>query len=228
MTTKPRPIIAITTDYNSRQTGYESPYGYSLSVERAGGLPLLIPYRTDFSLIPQIVDTLNGIIFSGGDDLDPAAYGETYHPQTCPIDPLRERFERALLAEVERRRLPALGVCLGSQLMNVHRGGSLIQYLPDHSRDPALEHRHRGDHSYRHPVRLEPGTLLDKVIGKREILSNSRHKQAVRNLGRGLRVNAVAPDGVIEGFEDPSLPLFLAVQWHPENLSTEPEHLAPF
>jgi len=229
MTTKPRPIIGITTDYNSRQTGYESPYGYSLSVGRAGGLPLLIPYRTDFSLIPQIVDTLNGIIFSGGDDLDPAAYGETYHPQTCPIDPARERFERALLAEVERRRLPTLGICLGSQLMNVHRGGSLIQFLPDVvNGNGGLEHRRLDDWGRRHEVKLVPETTVANLLGSREVAANTSHKQAVKKLGRGLRVIATAPDGVIEGTEDPTMPLFLGVQWHPERMSDEPQHLAIF
>src|SRR3712207_9552495 len=91
---------------------------------------------------------------SGGDDLDPALYGETYHPQAEPINPDRQRFELALIAEVERRRMPALGVCLGSQLMNVHRGGSLIQFLPEGDRDAALEHRKAGDDGRRHTVQL--------------------------------------------------------------------------
>jgi putative glutamine amidotransferase len=110
--------------------------------------------------------------------------------------------------------------------MNVHRGGSLIQYLPDQPRDNAVEHRHLGDNGYRHEVRVKPQTILAEVVGREQIVVNSRHKQAIRTLGRGLRVNATAPDGIIEGFEDPSLPLFLAVQWHPENLSAgAPEHL---
>src|SRR5689334_8460759 len=178
-----RPIIGITTDYNSRQTGYESPYGYSLSVEKAGGLPLLIPSRTDSSLIGQIVDALGGIVLSGGDDLDPAAYGESYHPQACPIDPARERFERALLAEVDRRRLPTLGICLGSQLMNVHRGGSLIQFLPDVvNGNGALEHRRLDDWGRRHDATLVPETTIANALGRRDIVINTSHKQAVKKL----------------------------------------------
>jgi putative glutamine amidotransferase len=157
-------------------------------------------------------------------------YGDTsgYHPKAEPIDPARQRFELALLAEVERRRVPALGVCLGSQLMNVHRGGSLHQFLPDLPRDGALEHRRLSDDGRRHPVRIEPGTVLFKAIGEEQIVANTRHKQAIKTVGKGLRVTARAPDGVVEAIEDPSMPLYLAVQWHPENLSDHPEHLAPF
>src|SRR5436305_2490059 len=139
------PVIGITVDTSDRDKQYESPMAYATSVEKAGGLPLLLPYRTDIALIPQIVDLLDGVLFSGGDDLDPALYGETYHPKASPIDPDRQRFELALLAEVERRRTPALGICLGSQLMNVYRGGSLIQFLTDITRDEPIEHRKVGD-----------------------------------------------------------------------------------
>ena len=224
----PRPLIGITMDYGDKPNQYMLPYDYSTSVERAGGLPLAIPFKTDLSLIPEIVDRFDGFLFSGGEDLDPALWGEPRHPKAEPLDPDRQRFELALLAEVERRRVPALGVCLGSQLMNVHRGGSLIQFLPEHDRVEALEHRKLGDDRRRHPVRINPDTILGRAVGKSEIVANTRHKQAIKRLGRGLRITATAPDGVIEGIEDPSMPLYLAVQWHPENLSTEPEHLAPF
>jgi putative glutamine amidotransferase len=112
--------------------------------------------------------------------------------------------------------------------MNVHRGGSLIQFLPEHERDGALEHRKLEDFYRRHPVNLEPGTRLAEAVGKCEISVNTRHKQAISRTGKGLRVIGKAPDGVVEAIEDPSHPFFMAVQWHPENLCDEPEHLAPF
>jgi putative glutamine amidotransferase len=223
-----RPVIGITMDYGDKPRQYMLPYDYATSIERAGGLPWPLPFKTDLSLIPEIVDRLEGIVFSGGDDLDPALYGETRHPNAEPIDPDRQRFELALIAEVERRRMPALGICLGCQLMNVHRGGSLIQFLPDAERADALEHRKLEGDKRRHTVELEPGTKLADAIGSRQITVNSRHKQAVARTGRGLRVIAKAPDGVVEAIEDPSHPFFMAVQWHPENLSDRPEHLAPF
>lgn len=224
----PRPVIGITLDYGDKPGRYMLPYAYTTAIERAGGLPWPLPFMTDVSLIPEFVDRLDGILFSGGEDLDPALYGEARHPKAEPLDPNRQRFELALLAEVERRRMPALGVCLGCQLMNVHRGGSLIQFLPDHERAGPLEHRRLDDPSRRHPVSLEPGTRLAQAIGKREISVNTRHKQSIARTGNGLRVIAKAPDGVVEAIEDPAHPFFMAVQWHPENLIDEPEHLAPF
>lgn len=223
-----RPRIGITTDTHDCPERYESPAGYATSVEKAGGLPLLLPYRTDLSLVPQMVDALDGVLFSGGNDLDPALYGETYHPQAVPIDPKRQAFELALLAEVERRRMPALGVCLGSQLMNVYRGGSLIQFLPELLRQPPLEHRKIDGRVPRHPVRVRSESVVARATGHVEIDANSSHKQAIRQVGRGLEIVATAPDGVIEGIEDPSLPLFLGVQWHPERLNEEADHLALF
>lgn len=226
--TNPRPLIGITLDYGDEPDRYMLKYDYATAVERAGGMPYPIPFMLDASLIPELVDHLQGVLFTGGEDLDPALFGEPRHPKAEPLDANRQRFELALIAEVERRRKPALGVCLGSQLMNVHRGGSLIQFLPDSPRNNPLEHRKLDNPNRRHLVRLEPGTLLAQTIGKPEISVNTRHKQAVARLGRGLRITATAPDGIIEGIEDPSLPLFMAVQWHPENLTDEPEHLAPF
>jgi gamma-glutamyl-gamma-aminobutyrate hydrolase PuuD len=201
---------------------------YATSVEKAGGLPFLLPYRSDLSMIPLFVDALDGLLFTGGNDLDPALYGETYHPEAEPIDPARQQFEMALLAEVERRRMPALGICLGSQLMNVYRGGSLNQFLPDLDREPLIEHRKIEGVYPRHAVSVNAESLVAQATGKTNLDVNSSHKQSVREIGRGLRIIGTAPDGVIEGIEDPSFPLFLGVQWHPERLHNEADHLALF
>lgn len=226
-----RPVIGITCDYNDARTKYVVPCGYAQSVERAGGLPLLIPYRLDLAVVPQIVDMLDGILFSGGEDIDPAAFGEQRHPMAEAVDPAREVFERALLAEVERRRLPTLGICMGTQLMNVHRGGSLVQFipdLPDKAGSDPLEHRKLQNVTPRHDVTVDPKSGLGQYLGRPNVGVNSSHKQSVSRVGRGLRVIATSPDGIIEGIEDPSMPLFLGVQWHPERLSDEPDHLALF
>src|SRR5436309_2099252 len=189
-----RPIIGITVDYDSKQTCYESPYAYATSVEKAGGLPVLLPYRTDLSLVPQYADVIDGIIFTGGNDISPTRYGEEWHPNAIPVDPAREKFEFALIAEIERRRTPMLGICFGSQLLNIHRGGSMYQFLPDLPRDGALEHRKTGDVSPRHDVALVAESIAARAIGKTSVNANSSHKQAVKNLGQGLRVIAKSPD----------------------------------
>lgn len=224
----PRPRIGITTDYNDQRTQYALNCTYAASVEQAGGLPFMLAYRMDVALIPELLDCLDGILLVGGEDLDPSPWGEPRHLMARPIDPPREIFERALLVEIERRRTPTLGVCLGSQLMNVHRGGTLHQFLPDLGGADAIEHRRMDDWSRRHTVRLVEGTVAYQAIGKTEVVVNTSHKQAIRELGRGLRVVATAPDGVIEGVEDPSFPLFLGVQWHPERMSDESDHAALF
>jgi len=223
-----RPLIGLTMDGDDKGSRYELNGDYVASIERAGGVPIAIPYGLDRSLIPQILDVLDGILFIGGDDLDPALYGETWHDNAIKIDPRRQDFELALLAEVEKRQLPAMGVCLGCQLLNVHRGGSLHQFLPDLPRQPMIEHRKDGRESPAHSVRIDPDSQIGRAIGQTEIEANTFHKQAVKNLGRRLRLVASAPDGVIEAFEDPDLPLYAAVQWHPERLHDRPEHLAIF
>jgi putative glutamine amidotransferase len=231
-----RPVIGITCDYNDARTEYASPYGYAASVQRVGGLPLLLPYRVDLALLPQMVDLLDGIVFSGGEDIDPSAFGQERHLMAEAVDPLREQFERALFAEVERRRLPTLGICMGTQLINVHRGGSLVQFIPDvlekagdQKEGLPIEHRRlEKKESPRHEVKLEAGTTLAERLGRKRIEVNSSHKQSIDRLGKGLRVIATSPDGIIEGVEDPSMPLLLAVQWHPERMSDEAPHRALF
>jgi putative glutamine amidotransferase len=226
-----RPVIGVTVDYTEDLQKYSSNMNYALAVERAGGLPVLLPYAGDLALVPQYVDRLDGICFTGGDDMDPSRYcDDPWNPNCIKMDPRRQEFEFALVAEVEKRRLPALGVCFGSQLMNVHRGGSLIQFLPEeHECSNKLEHRRiAGQDPSRHPIQLDLNSQLGRAIGKSEVSVNTYHKQAVKKIGRGLRVIATAPDGVIEAFEDPALPFYTAVQWHPERLIDEPEHLAPF
>jgi putative glutamine amidotransferase len=222
----PRPRIGITTDCTDLGDKYELFMDYVTAVEQAGGLPLPLPFGMNAALIPEILDNLDGLLFTGGDDLDPAAFGQTRHPKAEPIHPGRQRFELALLGEADKRGMPILGICLGSQLMNVHRGGSLIQFLPDHSRESPLEHRRLELRSRRHPATLVGDSSLRSSLNRTELDVNTAHKQAIDRLGRGLRVIARAPDGIIEGVEDPSGPLFLAVQWHPERLWQEADHLS--
>lgn len=223
----PKPVIGITADYNDTRPAYHMNFHYCDAVNAAGGIALILPYRSNVADIPQILPMLDGIIFSGGHDLNPSAWGETVHPKATTLDPDREQYERALFTAVEARRLPTLGICLGSQLLNVHRGGTLRQFIPD---EPAphgftrIEHRKTSDQETRHPITVATDSLLAQTVGGTEILANSSHKQAYGQIGKGLRVVATAPDGIPEALEDPSFPLMLGVQWHPERIHTEPPH----
>lgn len=224
-----RPVIGITRDAGAKPAPAEvQPDFYASSVEKALGEPLSIYYREDLSGVSAVLDGLDGILFSGGNDLDPALYGQTWHPMAKPVDPHRQKWELALLAEADARGMPILGICLGCQLLNVHRGGSLIQFLPDLSRPTPIEHRKVHDVPLRHYVTIESDSILAQVIGKQRISVNTYHKQAVDRVGVGLWVTARAIDGVIEAIEDASMPLFMGVQWHPERISDEPEHRAIF
>ncbi|MBC7783849.1 MAG: gamma-glutamyl-gamma-aminobutyrate hydrolase family protein [Burkholderiales bacterium] len=223
-----RPRIGITVDYVDAKPHYMLPWTYAESIEKAGGLPVMLPFRVDTSLIPAYLDELDGMLLSGGDDLDPALYGEPWHPQAQHLDPNRQRFELALLAEIERRDMPVLGICLGSQTMNVSRGGSMIQFIPDHLGAGSFEHRLSGDWLRRHGVKLLAESLYAQALGKTDVQVNTSHKQAVNVVGRGLRVIAVSMDGLIEGTEDPSRRFYMGVQWHPERQNDEPDHLKLF
>ena len=223
-----KPRIGITVDYVNGKEQYMLGHHYVTAVEKAGGLPLLLPYKTDPALVPHYVDTLDGCVLTGGADLDPALFGDAGHPQSVRIDPDRQRFELAVLAEVERRAMPVLGICLGSQVMNVHRGGTLYQFLPDLNRTGPLEHQRLDLDSRRHEVTIDPRSKLASVLGATRLSANTSHKQAVKTVGRALRIVAHAPDAVVEGVEDPSFPFYIGVQWHPERLHDETEHLRLF
>lgn len=225
----PPPLIGVTRDSDGRPDVADPHFvHYATSVEKAGGRARPIYYRENLAAIDGILDQFDGLIFSGGDDLDPALYGQPWHPGAKPVDPRRQCFELALLAAAEARHLPLLGICLGAQLMNVARGGSLIQFLPDYPRANPLEHRKLDEPSRWHSVTLAPGSILHATVGQSSLRVNSSHKQALDRPGRGLIVSARASDGIAEAIEDPALPLFLGVQWHPERLHDRPKHLALF
>lgn len=164
-----------------------------------------------------------GFLITGGPDVDPARYGAVPHSTTRPDLP-RERLDWQFLTLALERQLPVMGICYGCQLINVRWGGSLVQHLPDNGK---IGHKVSEPKDFlAHPVRLAPASRLLRDFPE-EIWVNSRHHQAVAKLGEGLRVIAVAPDGVVEAFEAESQPFVLGIQWHPENLTFEP-HLEIF
>jgi putative glutamine amidotransferase len=168
---------------------------------------------------------LDGLLLTGGQDVAPSRYGEEPHPTVVQVSEARDAFEIALIAEARRRDLPILAICRGIQVLNVARGGTLVQDIPSQVTG-ALEHNltvpgHQ-PFALAHEVWIEKDSLLARLM--REPLGtsdtcevNSRHHQAVKDLAPGLRTTATAPDGVIEAIEDPAVRFCLGVQWHPEN-----------
>jgi putative glutamine amidotransferase len=166
-----------------------------------------------------LLDRLDGLLFSGGPDLDPAVYDQAPHPALGPdVDRRSDEYELAMLAGARERDLPVLGICRGMQALNVSRGGTLHQHLPDRTELGHLQ-RHAA-YEAAHDITVTPGSLLHRVTGgARELGVNSFHHQAVDRVGRGLEVCALAPDGTVEALWDPAARFHLGVQWHAELLT---------
>ena len=225
-----KPRIAITAG-RGKLDGKERvhlPAPYVDAVVAAGGRPVVLPPTGDEATGEELLAMADGLLLSGGGDLDSSLWGEAAHPSATVMDRCRQNADLAWLALAEACGMPVLGICLGCQEMAVHRGGSLIQHLPDEPGDLA-DHGRGGRPRTSHPVTVEPDSLLARVVGALAIEVNSSHHQAVREPGRGMRVVARGPDGIIEAIEVPTADrFFLGVQWHPETIIAEPPHLALF
>jgi len=225
-----KPRIAMTSSLGDLEgrTRVHVPVAYVDAVAGAGAAPLVFPALEDESAIDDLLDAADGLLLTGGADLDPSAWAEPLHPKADVMDARRQRTDLALIARAEARGMPVLGICLGCQEMAVARGGRLIQHLPD---EPGIRIDHGGGKGerVRHGVTIEAASRLAKIVGAGPLEVNSTHHQAVREPGRGMKIVARSPDGVIEAIEDQTPGrFFLAVQWHPEDLYAEPRHRALF
>ena len=212
-----RPLVGITTYVTPARFGVweaESvlvPADYVDAVKRAGGRPLLVPPSEDG--VDETLAAVDGLIFSGGSDLDPELYGQEPHAETFGVVAARDRAELVLLTAALARDLPVLAICRGSQVLNVALGGDLVQHLPDVVGDE--RHKHTPGEFADHDVTLEEGTRIGALLGDRAPVK-SHHHQGIGLLGNGLRASAHAEDGVVEAIEDPARRFTLGVLWHPE------------
>lgn len=216
-----KPIIGIGSDVLRQKGERDRAFAFTTyvdSLRRAGAVPVVIPPQPENA--EEIVDSLDGILLAGGDDCDPTAYGEQAHPTVEPMDSRRQGNDLTLARVARQRGIPTLGICLGVQMMNVAAGGTLIQDIDSELRTD-IEHASEPSDRHRHDVLIEDNTRLAQIVGESELNVNSSHHQAIRHVGQGLRVTALAPDGIIEGIEDPSHPFYVGVQWHPEDMATE-------
>lgn len=204
----------------------ELPADYAESIFRAGGMAVLLPMAHDAATRAEMIEMIDGLLVPGGADLDPKLYGQEKHAETELVDRERQDFDLAMLALAEARRMPVLGICMGCQTMNVQRRGTLHQHLSAGDAGEALTHRKKGDRSNAHEVEIRDGSHLATAMKLKRLAANSRHHQGIDKIGHGLVASAFAPDGLVEAVEDPSMPFWVAVQWHPENLGgTEHERL---
>ena len=215
-----QPLIGLTLD-SEPAGGYSALPWYALrenycaAVARAGGLAVLLPHEPGRA--DAYIDRLDGLIVTGGAfDVDPALYGADGRHASVTTKDRRTAFEKAAAERALDRDMPVLGICGGQQLLNVVLGGTLIQHIPDEVED-ALAHEQPNPRTEPgHSVAVAPGTLLRRIVGADTLEVNSAHHQAAREVGRGVAVNAVAPDGVIEGIEAVGRRFCLGIQWHPE------------
>lgn len=216
------PMIGITTSVMTDTLVMHMNPSYSDAVLRAGGTPLLLPVTGDAAAVARYAQLIDGLLLSGGDDIDPARYGEAQSWNCGDICPLRDEFELALCREVLRLQKPIFGICRGIQLLNVALGGTLYQDLKTEHPGSLAHQQHQKPDYTSHPVTIVPDTLLHRILGTEMLAVNSHHHQALRELPTLLRVTATAPDGVIEAAEHTEHPFCLAVQWHPERLAWKP------
>ncbi len=195
------------------------PHDYVESVRRAGGEPIILDYRAHPPA--EVVRTFDGILLAGGGDVLPSLYGGAVHPRFNAAEPGRDEYELELARLATERDVPLLAICRGIQVLNVARGGTLIQDIPTEAPNPLNHDVREPRFAIAHEAWIAAGSRLDLLMRERlesDIAPvNSRHHQAVKELGAGLVVTATAPDGVIEAIEDPARRFCLGVQWHPEN-----------
>lgn len=216
MNTSYQPLIGITPQYEIERERAWIRSSYTGAVIRAGGIPVILDQYEDKAVLEALLPRLDGILFTGGVDINPKLYGEEVDPKCGEIADVRDAFEVRLMEVVEQYDIPVFGICRGIQSLNVLCGGSL--------------HQHRDNHQgVRHDVDITEGTRLHAIIGKTKINANSFHHQCVKAIAPGLIVTAHAEDGTIEAIERPGERFFVGVQWHPELLSAnEEDHHALF
>lgn len=217
-----KPVIGITSYPPGETHGFHIPRYYVDSVLRAGGIPVILPCVGKES-VPEWISILDGVILSGGGDLDPKYYSGSMHETIYNLNPSRDETEIKFVEVLLDSELPFFCICRGLQILNVVLGGTLYPHIPDHFGESVL-HRAPPREPILHEVSISEDSHLFEILGETKIESLSWHHQAIRDTGRGVRAVATAPDGVIEAIEVEGKPGILAVQWHPE-LSSESDPL---
>jgi putative glutamine amidotransferase len=217
-----KPLIGLTTSRMpnpSGQPAFGTNVPYADSIAKAGGLPVLLSLNLSNDDLDVLLPRLDGILFTGGYDIDPRQYGNQIHPKVEGIDVDRDRVEMHMVQTIIQVGKPFLGICRGCQVINVALGGTLYEDLPEQF-PGAIQHDNHGQprNFLAHTVKIIPDSQLAQILTSLTTQVNSLHHQGVRKLAGVLQVSAIAPDGLIEAFELPAYVFGLAVQWHPEEM----------
>ena len=227
-----KPIIGVTPAISPNDAATIMIYNGMLdALWKAGGLPVLLPLTREPEQLAALLDEVDGLLFSGGGDVDPLLYGECQHLNIGKVTPERDHMELPLARmAAERTDVAVFGICRGFQVLNIALGGTVWQDIPSEYPDHPILHRQQSPSTFpSHEVTVTPGSRLYGMIGAEKTPVNSHHHQAVRVPGKGMTVTACAPDGIIEASELTDHPFYVGVQWHPERLwTTDPASMRLF
>lgn len=217
-----KPIIGIVPSITEDEREIFTNIDNIEAIKVAGGIPLVLPYMMEETAISQYITLIDGLYLGGGNDIDPSYFGEAPHPKLGEVNPIRDAFEWYILKKALAKDKPILGVCKGSQMINIVLGGDLYQDLESQVGHELIQHQQHSPVGHpSHNIDVVEGTKLYKIINKSTIKVNSRHHQAIRNPGKDIIVSSRSNDGVIESIESTTHEFVLGVQWHPENLLAE-------
>lgn len=219
-----KPVIAITCDYEYSNKNSKIHEDYYRAISIFGGLPMLLP-GNNIEDIENIFNIIDGVLITGGDDVDPSLYGEPPHIKLGNVNPYRDEFELALAQRAIGMGMPVLGICRGAQIMNVAMGGTLYQDIDSQFRETPIAHRQKAPTWYGiHDAIIDRDSILYSIVGQENIRVNSFHHQAVKEVAPGFTAVAHAPDGVVEAIAKDDHPFIVGVQWHPEKMIGKQEH----
>lgn len=220
-----KPRIGISMNYRSVEGAGERAYidsPYFDFLTQLGAVALLIPPTENSETLGELLNCLDGVLFTGGLDLDSALWQEKPHKQSILVHPRRQRFEFMLYGAVRDRKLPVMGICLGLQMINVFHNGSLHQHLPDHPAPPDQIDHGKEFNNTRHNLNINPQSKLFDWLKADRVTVKSGHHQGINRLGDSLIPAGVADDGIVEAIESNDYPFLIATQWHPEREPSEP------
>lgn len=217
-----KPLIGITASMEVGKKGHNISHANVDAITRAGGIPVVLPNILEEDNIEELANKIDGLYVTGGADIDPTLFGEEPHKDLGGVTPTRDYFELTMTKKILDKGKPFMGVCRGSQILNVAAGGTLYQDIHAQTDKALLQHAQKAPRSHgSHFVEIEEGSLLHRLTGVEKHKINSYHHQAAKDVADGFQVSGRASDGIVEAIEKKDHPFVLGVQWHPELMLVE-------